>query len=327
MDFNQIFKDGIKEFKRWIALFKKKRLIKKKEKQYARELTALGKKAWEAQVDIAAYGELKESLTKTQENKEELTEQLEKLEQQKQDIEEKRKQKDEAYDSQLEQAKQKQDEVDSKLSDENVVLKDAKEKYHNAGERLKEIVIEEKVLKEKVADSQTQEEEKTDIDKQLKVLALEREDLDKNTKEAEETILGTTERISPLDAESGKLKQEIDDIRDKQKEEIGELDQTLSEIKEKIDEERKKLADISEEQEENFEELGKKLAAEGVSNDAICGELSNVKTTEKDMADIKIEIEKLDQEGTPGLRKAFRQMTGLIALVIVVILAIIIILF
>jgi hypothetical protein len=45
------------------------------------------------------------------------------------------------------------------------------------------------------------------------------------------------------------------------------------------------------------------------------------------MAAIKIEIEKLDQEGTPGLRKAFWQMTGLIALVIIVILAIIIILF
>ena len=73
--------------------------------------------------------------------------------------------------------------------------------------------------------------------------------------------------------------------------------------------------------------MGKKLAAEGVSNDAICAELSNVKTTEKDMADIKIEIEKLDQEGTPGLRKALWQMIGIIALVIIVILAIIIILF
>ena len=73
--------------------------------------------------------------------------------------------------------------------------------------------------------------------------------------------------------------------------------------------------------------MGKKLAAEGVSNDAICAELSIAGNTEKDMTAIKIEIEKLDQEGTPGSRKAFWQMIGIIAFVIIVILAIIIILF
>ncbi|NIM17801.1 MAG: hypothetical protein GTO45_37970 [Candidatus Aminicenantes bacterium] len=42
------------------------------------------------------------------------------------------------------------------------------------------------------------------------------------------------------------------------------------------------------------------------------------------MVAIKVEIEKLDQEYTPGSRKAFWQMIGIIALFIIVILAIII---
>jgi chromosome segregation ATPase len=327
MGFNDIFKDGIKEFKRRTALFKKKRLIKKKEKQYSPQLTALGKKAWESHLDLDAYGDLKESMSGIQKNQEELSVQLQKLEQQKQDIEEKRKQKDESYDSQLEQAKQKKDEVDSRLSDENKVLNDAKEESHNADKRLKEIDKEGDDLKRKAADPQTPEEEKTEINQQLKDFSLEKEDFNQKFKEAENLIISITGRIKPIESESGKLKQEIDDIRDSQKEEIGELDQTLSEIKEKIDEEKKKLTEISKEQVENFEELGIKLAAAGVSNDAICAELSNVRTTEKDMAAVKVEIEKLDQEGTPGSRKAFWQLIGIIALFIIVILAIVIVLF
>lgn len=324
MGFNEIFKDGIKEFKRRTTVFKKKRLIKKKEKQYSQQLTALGKKAWESQLDIDAYGDLKESMSKTQKNQEELNVRLQKLEQQKQDIDEKRKQQDEAFDFQLEQAIQKKDELDSRLIDENAVLKEAKDKSRDAGDRLKEINKEGEDLKRKASDPQIPEEEKTDINQHLKDLSLEKEDFNQKVKEAENLIISITERIKPIESESGKLKGEIEEIRDKQKEEVGELDQKLSEIKENINEEKKKLMGISKEQDENFEELGKKLAAEGVSNDAICAELSNARNTEKDMAGIKIEIEKLDQEGTAGSRKALWQMIGIIALFIIVILAIII---
>jgi hypothetical protein len=170
-----------------------------------------------------------------------ISKELQKLEQQKKDIEEKRKQKDEAFDSRLEQVKQKKDEVDLLLSDEIAILKYAKEKSQNAINRLKEIVYLDKVLKKKAGNPKTQEEEKIEISLQLKLIALELEVLNKTVKNAEDVILPTLERIKPIKAESGKLKREIDDIRDKQKEEIGELDKTLSKIMEKIDDKKKKM--------------------------------------------------------------------------------------
>jgi hypothetical protein len=51
-----------------------------------------------------------------------------------------------------------------------------KEKSINANKRMKEILIVEKFLKEKAGNPQTQDEEKIEIDHQLKLLALEKED-------------------------------------------------------------------------------------------------------------------------------------------------------
>ena len=55
----------------------------------------------------------------------------------------------------------------------------------SAVNRLKEIVLLEKFLKEKAGNPHTQEEEKIEIDHQLKFLALEKEGLKKTVKNAE----------------------------------------------------------------------------------------------------------------------------------------------
>ncbi|MFC2146154.1 hypothetical protein ACFLRT_02205, partial [Acidobacteriota bacterium] len=63
MNIKEIFQQGIKESKRRSTLFKKKRLLRQKEKLYSQQLTSLGKKAWESQIDLTAYGNLKDIIS------------------------------------------------------------------------------------------------------------------------------------------------------------------------------------------------------------------------------------------------------------------------
>ncbi|UCH93405.1 MAG: hypothetical protein JSV88_24445, partial [Candidatus Aminicenantes bacterium] len=311
MDLKEIFQEGMKELKRRSALFREKRYLRQKEKLYAQQLTALGKKAWESQIDLTAYGNIEGLLSTTQTQQEELKNQLEKLEKQKQNTEEKRKQENDSFESRRKQVEEKKKEVDFRLDKEKKVLKDAQRESGNATNRLHHIAKEEEQLKRKAADEDTSNIEKTEIQRKLDAFVLEKEELYKKIKEAEETTKAANEKITPIEEESDKLEKEIDDIRAQQKEVIGELDQSLSETRGKINECNNKLRELNKEQDGYFEQLGEKLAGAGAADEAICTELSNVRAVEKEMATIKGKIEKLDQAETPDSRSAFWRMIAI----------------
>ena len=324
MNIKEIFQQGIKEFKRRSALNKKKRLLRQKEKLYTQQLTALGKKAWESRIDITAYGNLKDIISTTQEHHQELRTQLEQLEKQRQETEAKRKQENDSFESRRKEVEEKKKEVDFRLDKEKKVLKGAQKESDNAKNRLNHIPKEEEQLKQKAADADTSNIERAEIQKKLDAFVLEKEGLDKKIKDAEETIKNTNEKITPIEEESKKLQNEINDIRAEQKEVIGKLDQSLSETREKINDCNKKLGELHKEQDGYFEQLGEKLAVAGIGDEAVSAEFAEVRTTEKDMADIKVNIDQLDQEETPNSRRAFWTMIGLmIASVVVIILVII----
>ena len=326
MNIKGIFQDGIKEFKRRTALFKKKRLLRQKEKLYSQQLTSLGKKAWESQIDLTAYGNLKNIISTTQKQNEELRTQLAELEKQKQETEDKRKQENDSLESRKKEIEEKKKEVDFRLDKEKKVIKDAKRESDNAKNRLNHMAKEKEQLKQKAADEDTSNIERTEIQKKLDAFVLEKEELDKKIKEAENTIKNTDEKVPPIEEESEKLQKEIDDIREEQKEVIEKLDQSLSETREKINECNNKLKELNKEQDGYFEQLGEKLAIAGIGDEAVSAESADVRATGKDMADIKGKIDKLDQAETSASRRAFWTMIGLIIASIIVIILVIILL-
>lgn len=326
MNVKEIFQEGIKEYKRRWALHKKKRLLRQKEKLYSQQLTSLGKKAWESQIDITAYGNLKDIISTTQKQHEELKNQLEEFEKQKQETEDKRKQENDSFESRKKEVEEKKKEVDFRLDKEKKILKDAQRESGNANNRLNLIAKEKEQLKQKATDEDTSNIEKAEIQKKLDSFVLEKEELDKKIKEAENTIKNTNEKITPIEEESEKLQKEINDIRAEQKEVIDELDQSLSETRGKINECNNKLRELNKEQDGYFEQLGEKLAIAGIEDEAVSAEFADVRVTEKDIADIKEKIDKLDQGETSASRRAFWTMIGLISASVIVIILVIILL-
>lgn len=327
MNIKEIFQQGIKEFKRRSALSKKKRLLGQKEKLYAQQLTSLGKKAWESRIDITAYGSLKGIISTTQEQHEGLKNQLEQLEKQKQETEDKRKQENDSFEARRKEVEEKKKEVDFRLDKEKKVLKGAQKELDDAKNRLNHIPKEEEQLKQKTTDADTSDIERAEIQKKLDAFVLEKEALDKKIKDAEDAIKNSTEKITPTEEESKKLQNEINDIRAEQKEVIGKLEQLLSETRGKINDCNNKMNELNKEQDGYFEQLGEKLAAAGIGDEAVSAEFTNVRTTEKDMADIKVNIDQLDQAETPGSRRALWTMLGIMLASVAVIILVIILLF
>lgn len=326
MNIKEIFQEGIKDSKRRWTLYKKKRLLDQKEKLYSKQLTLLGKKAWESQIDLTAYGNLKDIISTTQKQHEELKNQLEELEKQKQETENKRKQENDTFESRKKEAEDKKKEVDFQLDKEKKVVKDAQRESDNAKNRLSHIAKEKEQLKQKAADEDTSNIERTEIQKNLDAFVIEKEELDKKIKEAENTIKNTNEKITPIAEESEKWQKKINDIRAEQKEVIEKLDQSLAETRGRINECNNKLRELNNEQDVYFEQLGEKLAGAGVGDEAVSEEFADVRSTEKDMADIKIKIDKLDQAETSASRRAFYTMISLIFASIIVIILVIILL-
>jgi chromosome segregation ATPase len=326
MNIKEIFQDGIKEFKRRSALFKKKRLLRQKEKLHSQQLTSLGKKAWESQIDLTAYGNLKDILSTTQKQHEELKTQLEELGKQKQETEDKIKQENESFESRKKEVEEKKKEVDFRLDKEKKVLKDAERESDNAKNRLNHMAKEKEQLKQKSADEDTSNIERAEIQKKLDAFVLEKEELDKKINEAENIMKNINEKIKPIEEESEKLQKEINDIRAEQKEVIEELDQSLAETRGKINECSNSLKDLHKEQDGYFEQLGEKLAIAGIGDEAVSAEFADVRATEKDMAGIKEKIDKLHQAETPDSRRSFWTMIGLIIASIVVIILVIVLL-
>jgi len=326
MGMKKIFEEGKKEFKRRSAFRKENKNLKQKQKVYSQQLTELGKKAWESKLDMKSYGNLDNLLSGTQKQQDELKTQLAELEKQKQETEDKRKEKNESYESRQKEVAEKKKEVDSRLNEEEKTLKQAQKESEQAKDRLDRIAKEEEQLHKKATAAETPGEEKKQIEEKLAGFAKEKEELDKKVQETDDTIENTTERIKPIEEESSKLQDQIDQIRAEQREVVGELDKSLSEIKNQINDGNKKLTEVTKEQEENFGQLGEKLAGAEITDESVRAEFSDVKTTEKEMAEIKVEIEKLEQEGTPESRSALWKMVGLIGAFLAVVVIVIVVL-
>lgn len=260
MGIKQIFQEGMQEAKRKSALSKEKKNLSEKEKLLYDQLTALGKKAWDSNLDLGSYGNAKELITNTQGQVDTVNTHLADLEKQKQDLENKKKAENETFNAQRKEVEDKKKDVDARLNNEKKQLKDAQREAENAGNRLKQIAREEEQLNARAAAPTTTPEQKTEIQGKLDAFVKEKEDLNKKQASAGEAAKAAEQRVKPLEEESASQQKEIDRIKDEQKKTIGQLDESLSKIGKEITTEKNKLAELAKEQNKNFQQLGEKLA-------------------------------------------------------------------
>lgn len=325
MGIKQIFKQGMQEFKRRSALGKVKRDLKSKEKLHSDRLTALGKKAWDSRLDIERYNDLKQSIDESQTQIDELKTRQAELEKKQADLDKKLQKENAGFESRRKEVEDKKKHVDSRLSDERKVLKAAQKDQDHAKSRIKHIEKEKDQLTKKSADPATSDPERVEIRQKLAGFETEKPQLEQKIKTADGTIRRQQQVVAPIEAEAAQFQKEIDHIKSEQKKEIGALEKQLAGIKSTLGDCTNTLDKTTNQQNGHFKNLGQKLSKDGVNDSAITPELSEVQNTEKEISDVRVQIDKLEQQGTSASRTAFWKMIGVIVGFIAAIILLIII--
>lgn len=322
MGLKKIFKDGMNEIKRKAAFHRAKRNLKEKENIKNEKLRLLGKKAWESRLDLTNYPDLSNLLNETQKNQDELGIKLTEMNQRMQELENNKKVKNSDLDNKRKQIEEKKSEVDSKLNKEQTSQGNTKQETEKIHKRQNQIEKEEEQLNTKMSDDQTTSEEKTEIEKTLKQLIMEREQLSEKLKKSSETIKLLDEKIKPLKEQSNQFEDEINIIRENQKQEIGELDKLIYEEQKKLDECKKKQEEVSKQQNQNFYKLGVKLSSASTVDKMVASELSEIKNIEKEIESIRTDIQSLENRASES-KGAIWKMVGLAAAFLIVIFGIV----
>ena len=115
MSIKKIFKDGMAEHKRKSSLRSSKRNLAEKGKAYEVKLTALGKKARDAKLDISQFGDLSGTLSQVEEKGKEIGAKLNELNKQTAELGGKKKAENSRFDALWKDLETKKKPVDSEL--------------------------------------------------------------------------------------------------------------------------------------------------------------------------------------------------------------------
>jgi hypothetical protein len=324
MGIKQIFQEGMQEWRRKSSVNKGKRDLKGKERVYGDQLTALGKKAWESKLTIDSYGDVKDALANTQKQQDDLKALLDELQKKKLETEETKKQQNEQFDKNRKEIEEKKKGVDSRLNEEKNALKAAQKESEQASSRLAQIPKDRENLNKKSVDPATPEPEKTQVRDKLSKLGTEEDELKRKYQEKTDAIKGLSEKIAPIQEESDGLQKQIDEIKAEQKKVIGELDKTLADNKKDTDANNTKLKEADNVQLGNFKQLGEKLVAANVSDANVADEMTAIRATEKDMADINSQVGSLENQKSEASAGAYKKMIAIIIGGVLLIIAIIV---
>lgn len=324
MSIKKIFKDGRAELGRKSSLRKSKRVLEEKEKALNVKLTALGKKARDAKLDISQFGDLSGTLSQIEGKGKEIGAKLDELNKQATGLEEKRKAENIRFDALWKDLETKKKPVDSESKSEKDKLEKAQKEADSIQKRLKNIPDEEEKIRKKITESQGNAQAQAELEKKLTALKEEQKQLDAKLPGLTKIIQAVREKITPLDLQSGRLEAEMKKAKDQRKKEIEDIDKTLSKVKGEINEFNKQQKGVSGQQVQNFQALGKKLSEANVTDPAISAKMEAVKAAEKEMASVRTNIQTLEGQKAPGARGAVWKMAGLILVFLIVIAGIII---
>ena len=327
MGINAIISEGKKEWRRRRSIRKENSALKDKQSILSERTTLMGEKAWGEGVGIDNFAEIKKNLTTHQTELDALKKKSEDGLKKKADLENRKVKAEERFTAERQGVEEKKKAVDSRLDTEKEQLKTLKKSLAQSESRSRKIADERSTLQKKIIDTDTSEEMRLSHQTRLDELATEEAELLEVRKEQSEAVKIQDGRIEPVQKESDQLNDQIDDILDRRKKEIGEIDKAVKEIQGELDGRRAREKEVEADRKKQFSLLGEKLAAEGTTIPTLETELTAVRETEKEIAQIQAEIAGLDGQQNEASSSAYRKMMtiivgGVLLLVALIILAV-----
>jgi hypothetical protein len=330
MKMKDILREGRKEWERRATLRRKGRDIGGINKELKGQLTALGQKAWEANIDLAGHEELKSSLTAIHKHLDQLKAQTEELENQKIRVDEKKNQEMERQRAARSEKETKKKDIDSRLNLENHHLKAAQLEEQHAAVRLTAISAEKDYLDKKNLDPAVPEAEKGAIRLKMESLEAEVQALQAKSPIKAEEIKLQTEKVALIQAEANEWQKQIDALNEEQKKVEGELNKTLAGLDKELKVRGTEFQDAEKQQKTHFLQLGEKLAAANLPDAAVAGEMAALRDKEKALADVRADIHHLESQkteaGTSALNKLIMILVSGAALIVATIIILIVLL-
>jgi predicted nucleic acid-binding Zn-ribbon protein len=312
MGLKSIFQEGMKERRRKKSLHSEEIELKSREKSYAGQLTALGKKAWEAKIDISAFGDLKSALGNAQKNLADLRTQAEKLQKQKEENETAKKQENDRFNASQKETEGKKRDVDQRLNGQKDAWQALQKEVKQATSRLGAITVENTRLNSKKADTATTETEKNEMAKQLDSLAKEGEELKAGIKAKEESGKPINLQMAQLQEESDQWQKQIDSIRAEQKKMAAETDKKITALVNELSGNNNKAGEIEKIQNLNFKRLGEALAAAQCTDPNVAKEIAAAQDIKIKMEGIQALMGGLEKQKDALQVSAYKKMMAII---------------
>ncbi len=312
MSLKTIFQEGQKERRRRKSLGKVGNELKEKENALAARLTALGQKAWEAKADLSAFVDLQAALGDGQRALNDLKTQAEQLEKQKQESEEKKKRETDRLAAAQKETEVKKQELDKCLAEQKSALQAGQRESQQARDRLAAMARERSQLQSKIADPEANEAEKGEITKGLDLLAKEEAALQTGINACEEAGKPIAALAASLQEGSNRMKKQLDDLRQEQKQITSELDKKISAAKSDLAKNGEKVREAENRQRLNFKALGEKLSAVRSIDPNLAAETAAVQNARNEMEGVQAMLGGLERQKDDTQVRAYKKMMAII---------------
>jgi hypothetical protein len=327
MSVKTIFQEGMKERRRRKSLGKVGREFKQKEKTFAAEAAALGRKAWEAKADLTAYPELQLVLRDAQKVLDDLRAQAEGLQKDKQGAEDEKKRESERLGGAIREGEEKKRAIDARLGDQKSALQNGQRETQKAVARLAAIASERSQLQNKEKDPATPEAEKSEIAKGLSLLAGEESGLQAANRAREEAGKPIAVVVAALEAEATQAQKYLEGRRAELRQASTTLDKRIATLAADLAKNGEKAREAEGRQQLHFKALGEKLAAaQGVHPD-IAREMAAVLNARAEMEGVQSLIGGLERQKDDGQVAAYKKMLAILIGAIALLAAIVVALF
>lgn len=328
MGIKELFQEGMKERRRRKSLGQRGRELRDKDQALALRLTALGQKAWEANLDLAAFPGLRAALGDVQRSLDDLRGEAEQFLSRQQEAEEKRKRESSRLAAALKEAEEGLQGVQKSLNAQKGTLQSAQKEAQRSRERLAAIGRERGQLQGKAAGADASEAEKGEIAKGLALLEKEETSLKSGLDASEAAARPAAALVTSLQEQAEVAKKKLEALRLEQKKVLGDLDKELAALKDNLAKNGEKAREAETKRRESYRELGETLADAKSADPALSAEMDAVGAARSEKEGVQAMIGGLERQKDDAQVGAYKKMMALIigGLVLLAALAVVLVL-
>lgn len=312
MGVKEIFQEGMKERRRRKSLGARGQEFKEKEKLLAEKLTSLGQKAWEAQVGLSPFAELRSALEGVQRSIDDLRGQSEQLLRQQQESEEKRKRESSRLAAAMKEAEEGLQGVQRSLQEQKGTLQSAQRESQRSRDRLAAIARERSQLQGKAAGADAGEAEKSEIAKGLALLENEEASLKTGLDASEAAARPSAALVASLQEQAEMAKKKMEALRQEQKQVLSGLDKALAALKDNLVQNGEKTREAETKRRQSYRALGEKLAGAKSDDPALTAEMAAAGAARSEMDGVQAMIGGLERQKDDAQVRAYKKMMALI---------------